>query len=1566
MSDKNGFNRVIYGGNPHDWLKEYLEYSQKMAAFPQRFINSAEEQKIREAGGDLAAAGINADYEQDTLKAIRTKLAANDSIDEYFGRDTGNPLDDAKRMGALWLGARPPWIRMWTTIQQHEQEVSPTGELKESKEIFRRTYMLGNNIFDDYGSATLQDYIDRDTPGTRGNSYWDFYDKQDKLNTPGYAFSDPKKFIADMVSPKQNGFNKHLFKPSARIKSVTHSVKGARLGATTLTTVNFDVWSRDDFYSIFQRFFLKPGAQIVIDIGRSNVEPYDIADIIDLTNENATGAYDIGALDQKLKELRLNGPDGLKINPANFNIIMGTVTKFDSRVLKDKFECTMTVVSKNRISIATSAVDRDGKISEKFINKIDTFAVLSTIEHILPTDQVSEIWNVNWLDLRKIEDIVAIVGNSVLSSQYVEVQEETGAGVDSEGNTNTRHIKVGDKAIPLVWIPKLSQERGVYVQRLAYSLKADKLSAVTAKPKLKNNVFVSLQWIEDNLLNPLLQSDLYDGKKRETDAGLFQTPTSAKTNVSPNLMRQQLYSNKIRHTLTWLYGSDCNNGGWADSTPIGSSATIPFLFVNCSVVKEALSAKDKIRDIYQYILDYINSDSLGLLDLTIGPATEENKNFQVMDLNYEPEGTAIMTKIYADKEKSEELYAATELISWVSKPILRPNSPGSLIRNIDFQFNVANNKLASMMAIQGGSGNHRFSINNFGATKDFSGLAYTERNAMNAMFKSKDLQMSWKYLPETKTTWEDNASANKDDFLNWHQHVPNIGGTDSLYGRMRMYQGVGAQTNDTIMKLNAQDQSVMIEGAADAHDELNEDERKNLEKAVGVLQKDILKQREKEWEIETSTLESEDVENDDGTNTKWIYAKDFYDFYKLQHMTAMQDNDVERVDKIPRYNPPVLGMSVSITLQGMFGWKIGDAFKIDDIPPEIRNKVYFVVTEVSHTFSGNDWTTNIKASYRLRPGLKFQPDFDYNTEIFKSTKIGLSKTFIQTLGFKASTAEKYSKWEPPEGKGSWKDVVYMLTRTGTSAEYKTSIKEFKARTEDKLDAWIADDNTPEEANFSLNINLIAPDKKINFEPIEYKGPFFQSNPTSDHLTYENYGNNFIINNNISRGANINSIHPQSSYLFDETHFDLGNPSEASDLFADENEDILSSYTTTQDALANGLIDPANFRWKGNSFMPGIGLGTGTNVQLSSWNVENKLFRNINNSGLNKFNLDSEMGNDLGFDFDSFASENNNRTDGLGVNTELSLADGSQGFNTLQNLYGDQTANLWVIDQSKGIQDTIGVYSDVPVSNLLNLSQNEVYMKYYHDHENNPDFKPYIPPVSSADGESTEGGELDNILNLNNEHDLNLDDAIKRLEALTGDEGAVEATETVKQEKKVYGYMEDKDGNVIQDSQGYRMKDGEWPPGSDYGPYVHDESNMTMCFVAKTQIHMFDGSKKNIEDVRVGDEVLSMNNIKGIVTEHLIHPVNEKVKVANISGLIGEPHHPIYYNNQWMEMKDVDIVEYEDMYVDNYYNLEIDGDTIYDSEHSYIADGQIVSGLGDHEELNKVFQRQSHFKEKAWF
>ena len=137
-----------------------------------------------------------------------------------------------------------------------------------------------------------------------------------------------------------------------------------------------------------------------------------------------------------------------------------------------------------------------------------------------------------------------------------------------------------------------------------------------------------------------------------------------------------------------------------------------------------------------------------------------------------------------------------------------------------------------------------------------------------------------------------------------------------------------------------------------------------------------------------------------------------------------------------------------------------------------------------------------------------------------------------------------------------------------------------------------------------------------------------------------------------------------------------------------------------------------------------------------------------------------------------------------------------------------------------------------------------------------------------------------------------------------------------------------------------------------------------CFVAETLISMHDGTTKAIKDIVVNDIVLSLKDgkyVEGVVTEHLIHPTNQTIEVAKLGNLIGEPTHPFYIDGQWLEMKELDNVEFEYKYIDNWYNLEIDGRDVYGSEHNYIAEGWVVSGLGDDEILNNTFQRQEIFK-----
>ena len=140
-----------------------------------------------------------------------------------------------------------------------------------------------------------------------------------------------------------------------------------------------------------------------------------------------------------------------------------------------------------------------------------------------------------------------------------------------------------------------------------------------------------------------------------------------------------------------------------------------------------------------------------------------------------------------------------------------------------------------------------------------------------------------------------------------------------------------------------------------------------------------------------------------------------------------------------------------------------------------------------------------------------------------------------------------------------------------------------------------------------------------------------------------------------------------------------------------------------------------------------------------------------------------------------------------------------------------------------------------------------------------------------------------------------------------------------------------------------------------------------CFSSGTPVEMFDGTKKNIEDIKKGDIVKSYRNGKytsGIVTKPLSHPINDVIPVAILGDIIGSIDHPIFINNKWYEISKAPInKEITHMFIENFYNLEIDGHTIHNSEHNYITNGYIMSGLGDHEVLNNTFKRQNFNLEK---
>ena len=188
---------------------------------------------------------------------------------------------------------------------------------------------------------------------------------------------------------------------------------------------------------------------------------------------------------------------------------------------------------------------------------------------------------------------------------------------------------------------------------------------------------------------------------------------------------------------------------------------------------------------------------------------------------------------------------------------------------------------------------------------------------------------------------------------------------------------------------------------------------------------------------------------------------------------------------------------------------------------------------------------------------------------------------------------------------------------------------------------------------------------------------------------------------------------------------------------------------------------------------------------------------------------------------------------------------------------------------------------------------------------------------------------------------------------------------------------DESFNILKESAEveYTIADSgkEKPPDTTQDDGYEEYDYSDDCFLWNTQILMASGNSKDIKDVRVGDIVLSYSDkyksfTNGVVTDTLIHPKNDLIHAAVVgNSLVTTRSHPIFVNGKWNEVQysgvDYSII---DIYVDNFYNLEIDGQTIYGSEHNFIANRYIVSGLGDNDVLNKVIPRQSVFiKDKKY-
>tara|TARA_Y100001938_G_scaffold8998_1_gene11023 strand:- start:185 stop:6262 length:6078 start_codon:yes stop_codon:yes gene_type:complete len=182
-------------------------------------------------------------------------------------------------------------------------------------------------------------------------------------DTEGYQrYLKNQQSAYDKAFPREHGVeNDHnkFMKPPAGIKSINISTEGS-LGVIKKTTVNFIVHNFADFEEIYMKYFMRPGAQVFVDYGWSNVPLYSPEKIMDL---GPVGEY-------QLQKILFDSEKGIIPKyQGDLDTLIGIVTDYESRILQDgSVECSVTITSKN---MALLGVDVEEKTSKRINFLID-------------------------------------------------------------------------------------------------------------------------------------------------------------------------------------------------------------------------------------------------------------------------------------------------------------------------------------------------------------------------------------------------------------------------------------------------------------------------------------------------------------------------------------------------------------------------------------------------------------------------------------------------------------------------------------------------------------------------------------------------------------------------------------------------------------------------------------------------------------------------------------------------------------------------------------------------------------------------------------------------------------------------------------------------------------------------------------------------------------------------------------------------------------------------------------------------------------------------------------------
>ena len=100
-----------------------------------------------------------------------------------------------------------------------------------------------------------------------------------------------------------------------------------------------------------------------------------------------------------------------------------------------------------------------------------------------------------------------------------------------------------------------------------------------------------------------------------------------------------------------------------------------------------------------------------------------------------------------------------------------------------------------------------------------------------------------------------------------------------------------------------------------------------------------------------------------------IYDKDgnMSAYFKKVMIHLLVYSKFEQSKSLITTHPILIPVSISMTLDGIGGLRVGNIFKVDYLPAPYRNNTYFVINKVEHSVTSAGWSTDIGAYMQFNP-----------------------------------------------------------------------------------------------------------------------------------------------------------------------------------------------------------------------------------------------------------------------------------------------------------------------------------------------------------------------------------------------------------------------------------------------------------------------------------------------------------------------------------------------------------------------------------------------------------------------